>query len=283
MIEAAIKGLLAADFSGAEAPPMVFKGVRAAPYRRDHIVGVRDARALQGGAASESGFFAEHSFVLLPHRTAVKDWEADVGPVYRPEIDKIVRERLLPERRVHTMQAPNAVQRGGPTRLYGEGVHSDGPLTPDVYASNLGKFANPRVERNWRLNYARPEIAGFMLVNFWRPILMREPVRHFPLALCEPDSVEDADRFPVTIPGLAPGRTTHHLALRYNPGQNWYYYPSMAVDEVLVFKLCEFWKDDPDAPPQNVFHTAFHDPTAPADAERRKSCEHRVGVMILRD
>jgi hypothetical protein len=57
----------------------------------------------------------------------------------------------------------------------------------------------------------------------------------------------------------------------------------MTGSEVLGSKICEFSKDDPAARPQNVFHTAFHDPTTPADAEPRQSCEHRVGVMILRD
>jgi hypothetical protein len=84
--------------------------------------------------------------------------------------------------------------------------------------------------------------------------------------------------------GIAPdGQTTHHLALRYNPAQRWYFYPEMTGDEVLAFKLCEFWKDEPDARPQNCFHTAFVDPATPADAEERQSCEHRVGVLILKE
>ena len=57
----------------------------------------------------------------------------------------------------------------------------------------------------------------------------------------------------------------------------------MTPAEVLVLKACEFWKDDPRAHPQNVFHTAFDDPTTPADVEPRQSCDHRVGVWILRD
>lgn len=283
MVQAAIKGLLDAGYAGAEAPPMFFTGERPPAYRRDHQVEIRDARALQANARTEAGFFARHAFVLLPHHSAVKDWDTDVASVYRPEVEAIVAQRLLPGRRVHVMQAPTAVQRGGPNRLYGEGVHSDGPLTADVYATNLGKFATPEVELNWRRIYARDDVSGFMLLNFWRPIHMTEPVRHLPLALCEPGSVEPDDVFPVIIPGLAPGKTTHHLALRYNPDQRWFYYPEMTAGEVLAFKLSEYWKDNPEASPQNVFHTAFRDPTAPADAEQRKSCEHRVGVMIFKD
>ena len=57
----------------------------------------------------------------------------------------------------------------------------------------------------------------------------------------------------------------------------------MTGDEVVVMKACEFWKDDETAQPQNVFHSAFLDLEAPSDAEERQSCEHRVGVLILRD
>jgi hypothetical protein len=52
---------------------------------------------------------------------------------------------------------------------------------------------------------------------------------------------------------------------------------------VLAFKLCEFWKDAPNARPQNCFHSAFPHPDTPPDAEERQSCEHRVGVLLLRD
>jgi hypothetical protein len=57
----------------------------------------------------------------------------------------------------------------------------------------------------------------------------------------------------------------------------------MTTDELLAFKLCEFSKDDPQAAPQNVFQSAFKDSTAPLDTEERQSCEHRVGVLLLRD
>ena len=58
----------------------------------------------------------------------------------------------------------------------------------------------------------------------------------------------------------------------------------MGLDEVLAFKLFECRKDETETSCfRSVFHTAFADPDAPADAEERQSCEHRVGVTILRD
>jgi len=284
-VQVSIKGLLAKDYVGAEAPPMVFTGVRPPAYRQDHLVEIADARAMQQGAPSESGCLAEHSSVLLSHETAVRDWDTDVANVYRPEIATIIRQRLLPGRRVEISQGAKVVTRGGGKRIYGEGVHCDGPLTPDTYATNLGALTTPQAEGNWRRSFARDEVAGFMLINFWRPINMRQPVRDYPLALCDPLSVDRDDIFWARIPRLtSAGRVSRHLALRFNPSQRWRYYPAMTTNEVLVFKQCEFWKGVADgAPRANVFHSAFRDPTAPPEAEPRRSCEHRVGVIILRD
>ena len=114
---------------------------------------------------------------------------------------------------------------------------------------------------------------------------MAGPLLHMPLALCDPRSVDIVDLIPTAMTGIAPsGLPTNHVALRFNPNQRWYYYPEMRIAEVLAFKLFECRKDDPGPSRfRSVFHTAFADPVTPADAEERQSCEHRVGVVILRD
>jgi hypothetical protein len=55
----------------------------------------------------------------------------------------------------------------------------------------------------------------------------------------------------------------------------------MATDELLAFKLAEFWKTP--TPIRNCFHSAFQHPDTPEGAEERQSCEHRVGVLVLTD
>jgi hypothetical protein len=134
------------------------------------------------------------------------------------------------------------------------------------------------------MQYQRPEVRGFVNIDFWRTTNMSEPLRHMPLALCRPGSLDGADIVPSQMIGIAPDeKVSNHLALRFNPKQAWAYFPHMRSDEMLAFKLAEFWKDDPGAPAQNVFHTAFAHPDTPADAEERQSCEHRIGVLILDD
>jgi hypothetical protein len=282
MVEAELGGLLPRDFEGA-APLMDLSDGSAPEYSHRHKVEVHDARRLQTYASTDAGFFDKHAFVLLPHATAVRDWDRDVESIYRAEIDTIIRERLLPGRRVHTIHAPRVMRRGAGRRYYARYVHADAPLTVDLYARNVGAFGSAQTERLWRQAFARRDVERFVWIDFWRTTNMTAPLRHMPLAMCEPNSVARADIFPTILRLRPEGRAIHHLALRFNPAQAWHYYPEIAPSEVIAFKHCEFRKDDPEAAPQNVFHVAFIDPSAPADAEERQSCDHRVGVMVLRD
>ena len=53
----------------------------------------------------------------------------------------------------------------------------------------------------------------------------------------------------------------------------------METDEVLVFRQFERAKGDSAPPVMPTFHTAFCDPTAPANAEPRVSFEYRVSML----
>lgn len=284
MVETELNGLIPADFMG----PFPTVDLRnPPPARKTNLspIEIHDARKLQANGASEAELFAQNGFVLLSHVTIVKDWD-DVPSAFCDEIEEIIRARLLPGKRLEIQQRPFPMRRGRGTAnpQYAQGVHSDGPLTAELYAANVGAFAGERAQKWWLERYWCEDVAGFMSVDFWRTTNMEGPLHHMPLALCAPNSLQRSDILPMEFIGIAPeGHRTHHLALRSNPGQRWYFYPQMTGDEVLAFKLCEFWKDEPDAPPQNCFHTAFRNPVAPADAEERQSCEHRVGVLVLRD
>src|SRR4051812_25332781 len=101
---------------------------------------IEDARPLQAGAESEASFFDAHGFVLLDHDIAVRDWEVDpdspetseVVRIYYPEIERLVRQRLFPGKRVevHQWSPPLRRGRGTSTPQYASGVHSDYGLTP---------------------------------------------------------------------------------------------------------------------------------------------------------
>ena len=284
MVETELFGLIPADVTG----PFPTVDIRnPSPPRETNFppIQIRDGRELQANGASEARLFAENGFVLLNHVTMVKDWD-DVPEAFCSEIEEIIRTRLLPGRRVEVQQRPTPMRRGRGTDnpQYAQGVHSDGPLTAELYAENVRAFAGEQAHDWWLERYRRDEVAGFMSVDFWRTTNMTGPLQHMPLAVCAPNSLRRSDILPMEFLGIAPdGNMSHHLALRFDPAHRWYFYPEMTGAEVLAFKLCEFWKDEPDARPQNCFHSAFRDPRAPADAEERQSCEHRVGVLVLRD
>lgn len=292
---ARLNGLFPPDFTATERLTLSYgtDQPRRAPLPPREVA-VADARPAQARASSEAAFFAEHGFVLLSHATRVADWEpnhaapesCEVGSIYLAEVEAIIRERLLPGQRVEVQRGGLPLRRGRETKtpFYANGVHSDMGATPEDYQASVAAFAGDPAAQGWRRSYERDDVAGFVSIDFWRPTNMAEPLEHMPLALCDPGSVEATDLLPTAMTTIAPsGRPTHHLALRHDERQRWWWYPAMRTDEVLAFKLCEFRKDDAPGRVGNVFHSAFADPLARPDAQERQSCELRVGVLLLRD
>jgi hypothetical protein len=249
---------------------------------------IRDARALQNSAGSAAALFADHGFALLDHRSAVRHWRPDgetpdeLARVYHPEIDALLRETLFAGQRVEIDQRLGPVFRGGPEdSIYGRMVHHDYGPTAGDFALYLERTSSAEEARDWAARYEREEVVGCMVISCWRTIGMREPLRHLPLAICDPRTVAMADV--VTYTDAVPG-TRHIAGLRYNPEQRWYHYPEMTSDELLAFKVFECRKDDPGPERlRSVFHAAVDDPSMPAAAEHRHSFEHRVMVTVLRD
>jgi hypothetical protein len=292
MLHITLNGLGPADFVPPGRIDIDLNAERAHPPAQH--VPMRDARPLQAAAESEAAFFAEHGFVLLHHESAVRDWEpnladppnSDIGRIYVGEIEVIIRERLLPGRRLLIWQYPVLVRRGEGTSTpqYGTGVHQDHALTADDYQLNVGAFAGEAAATGWRARYEQDDVLGVMSINFWRTTNMEGPLAHMPLAVCDPGSVAPDDVIQFAMKGIAPeGRVTHTMGLRYSPGQSWYYYPGMTGDELLAFKIFQCMKADPVPRLATCFHSAFEHPETPADAQRRQSCEHRVNVFLLKD
>ena len=71
-------------------------------------------------------------------------------------------------------------------------------------------------------------------------------------------------------------RVGETYSVTYNPAHQWYYAPELRRDEALLLK-CYDSKTDGRA--RFAPHTAFQDPTAPADAPPRESIELRTFVF----
>jgi hypothetical protein len=198
-------------------------------------------------------------------------------------VEQIIRRRLFPEARLEIWQPPAVVRRGRDTaNTYANGVHNDFGLKADDYQENLAAFTSHEVARRWRDRFDADDVIGFSNIDFWRPTNMVAPLRHMPLAVCDPDSVRREDLVATRISGLTPtGRPGNPLSLRYDIGHRWCWYPGMTTDEVLVLTLIHIDKTDEGAPLRTCFHSAVADPDAPDSVEPRQSCEHRVGVFHL--
>lgn len=264
-------------------------------------VRVHNARPLQREAASPAAFFDRYGFVLLPHATRVREWntdfrrparENDIGRIYWAETEHLVRTQLLPGWRVGEVTQFGAVVRRGPgvrnksgvtSSGYGHFAHQDFGLDAEDYEDNTRALPRPyggaAAARAWRTGFDQRDVHGMMVINFWRPVHMRGELRHTPLCVCDPRSVQREDLVRIGYPG--PGDTrTNLMMLRHDPGQRWYFYPAMTRDEVLAFKQFDYFKDDGVPTLRTCFHTAFHDPTTPDGAELRQSAEHRVTVYF---
>jgi glutathione S-transferase len=108
----------------------------------------------------------------------------------------------------------------------------------------------------------------FAFINIWKSIDQENPVLEMPLALCDPKSVPELDRFTYEL--RFPDRTGENYSLRFSNEHKWYSYPKMTSDECVVFKVFDTIE------PKFVFHTAFKDPRGGFHAPARRSIEVRT-------
>jgi hypothetical protein len=110
------------------------------------------------------------------------------------------------------------------------------------------------------------------VINVWRPI--RGPLRDAPLAMADGQTVEAGDLIASDL--IYPNRSGETYSVKYNPNHRWYYIPEMRTDEALLLKCYDSATDG-----RTRFgpHTAFIDPTTPADAAPRESIELRTLVF----
>ena len=109
----------------------------------------------------------------------------------------------------------------------------------------------------------------FAIVNVWRPI--QGPVQTAPLALCDARSVGSRDL--IASERRSKDRVGEILQVAFNPAHRWFYFSRMRKDEVLLIKT---YDSDQSGRARFAIHTAFDDPTAPADAPPRESIESRA-------
>jgi hypothetical protein len=230
-----------------------------------HTVPISDARAV----ASDISLDRE-GFAVLHHQSAVKDfWDEDeVRRVYYPEVQRVLAEATGASKVYifdHTLRRR---VRGVDDRALGT------PRQPAtrVHVDHTAKSGPQRV-RDFFGDEAEELLRGrVQVINLWRPI--RGPLRDAPLAVCDAGSVAPGDLVPSDL--VYQNRVGETYGVTYNPAHRWFYVPEMQPDEALLLKCFD---SATDGRARFAPHTAFDDPTAPADVLPRESIEIRTLVF----
>lgn len=106
------------------------------------------------------------------------------------------------------------------------------------------------------------------IIQAWGPI--RHPVEMHPLAVADARTVSPDEL--VVSERRYPARRAQSYGLVFRPAQQWFWFPRMTCDEVLLFKGYDSLDD---GRARWVPHSAFIDPGAEADAPVRESIEVR--------
>ncbi|CAG4904121.1 CmcJ/NvfI family oxidoreductase [Paraburkholderia saeva] len=234
--------------------------LRSGTYRM-HRVSVTNARVSPppGGLSLD-----QNGFELRRHTSELRDFSDPdaIEHVYYPESEALLRRSTGAKRVVifdHTLRD-------------GEATRAKGVREPVKYIHNDQTFVSgPRRVRD----HLPPDEAEALLkgrvaiVNLWRPV--GSTVESSPLALCDARSIALNDLVPSDL--IYPDKVGETYAFVFNPRHRWYYFPQMTPEEVLLLKIYDSAGDDV---ARLTAHTAFDDPSSPADAPPRRSIELRA-------
>jgi hypothetical protein len=206
-----------------------------------------------------------HGFRFVRHDTKMREFldEDELRQAYYREMEALVKAESGASRVAifdHTLRtADDEMREARKIREPVRRVHND-----------YTEWSAPQRVRDLLPDEAEELLSRrFAIVQVWRPI--RHPVESFPLAICDARSVSPEDL--VISERRYPGRVGQTYAIKYNPDHRWYWFPRMRREEVLVFKVYDSLTD---GRARWTAHTAFDDPTAPANARPRESIEIRT-------
>lgn len=263
-VEARINHLIPTDEKPAVyiVPPGEGQPNRPAEYD-SHLVKIQDARPLAKDLTLDG-----EGLALVESETAVSDFfdNDEVEAVYYPEVRALLKEATGAER-VFVFDHTVRIQDEAESKA--KGVREPVRVAHNDYTPLSG----PQRVRDLLPDEAEDLLKGrFAMINVWRPIT--GPVEAMPIAVADAQSMGPDDFIATDL--VYADRVGEIYDVAYNPDQRWYYFPKMQRDEALLLK-CYDSKEDGRA--RFTAHTAFEDPTSPADAAPRESIEIRTLVF----
>jgi hypothetical protein len=237
---------------------------------RSHVMPIHDGRPIQDQFTLD-----RNGFEILEHRSAVADVtdRDEVNRIYPAEVADVVRS--------HTGADRVATLGWMLRRAAAPKEHASQPQAALVHDD----FSVVGARERARSAYASffPDGPGYrraLITSLWR--VFSPPPQDWPLAICDYTSVgpdeglnnrmyfvdEIPDDLYLDMPADAPGASGFEF--HHNPDHQWWYFPEMTRDEILLFAL----NDSDETRAWRVPHTASHDATALA-TQPRHSIEFR--------
>lgn len=194
--------------------------------------------------------------------SAEKDFADDehIRQTYYPEVEKLLLENVPGAHKVVLFD------------------HTIRRSTPNAHRAPVTRVHVDQTARSteWRVRLHSPDDADellkgrYRIINVWRPL--NGPVQSYPLGFASANTVDNNDL--IGVEHRYPSRTGETAAVRYNPGQKFFYWSGMTNEESLFLKCF----DSKDGVGRRVPHTAFVDPRTPEGARGRESIEVRALV-----
>jgi len=259
-------------------------------YEQDaHTLEVHDARLLPQDAnillPSSAGF------TVVPHVSSITDWSNNefLTSTYYDEVYAALRELTGAE---HTFAAQPHVSRleGSPKQESQPFYHLHNDYTRNMKEAYVCAMSGEEPDQSsWAMEEkyvmmfvngsdvpARMKAAGLtaerlserrvVMLNTWRNT-SDEPLRRCPLAVADQRTIKSGDGCDGVV-----GRA----GLVRREGQQFYYYPMLTRDELLVF----IGYDSAAKEHAPCAHSAFDDANTPSDAPPRQSIELRC-VLVM--
>ena len=230
--------------------------------------GVMDPRTMtvRNGRLLRDTFDLEvHGFEFVDHPTRMKSFfDADeLKAVYYKEAEELVKARTG-AKRVHVFD--HTLRSGDEDFRTANKVRE--PVTR--VHNDYTEWSGPQRVRDLLPDEADDLLTRrFAIVQVWRAI--RNPIESHPLGICDARTLSPKDL--VISERRYPDRIGQTYQIAWNPAHEWYYFPRMARDEALVFKVFD---SATDGRARFTAHSAFVDPTSPPDAAPRESIEMRT-------
>lgn len=233
--------------------------------RRTGVVEEKTMPMRDGRPFRDSFDLETHGFEFVDHPTAMKDFfDTDaLKSVYYREVEELVKARTG-AKRVHVFD--HTLRSGDEDTRNEKLVREPVARVHNDYT----EWSGPNRVRDLLPDEAEDLLTRrFAIVQVWRAI--RNPIESDPLGICDARSLAPEDL--VISERRYPDRVGQTYQIAYNANHQWYYFPRMARDEALVFKVFD---SATDGRARFTAHSAFADPTSPPDAAPRESIEMRT-------